>query len=72
MAMRPEVRRRAIVFIIFAVVQWLFMRHIVDNQLFNLTTYDRIVFFSLSSIGGAFVIFVGLIYMVLKGNTEKE
>ena len=69
MAMRPEVRRRAIVLIIFAVVQWLFMRHIVDNQLFNLTTYDRIVFFSLSSIGGDFVIFVGLIYMGLRGNS---
>ncbi|WP_163122650.1 hypothetical protein [Acinetobacter portensis] len=72
MAMRPEVRRRAIVLIIFAIVQWLFMRYIVDNQLFNLTTYDRIVFFCISSLGGAFVIFVGLIYMVLKGNPEKE
>lgn len=72
MAMRPEVRRRAIVLIIFAIVQWLFMRYIVDNQLFNLTTYDRIVFFCISSLGGAFVIFVGLIYMVLKGNPEKD
>lgn len=72
MAMRPEVRRRAIVLMVFAVVQWLFMRYIVDNQLFNLTTYDRIVFFCVSSLGGAFVIFVGLIYMVLKGNPEKE
>ena len=72
MAMRSEVRRRAIILIVFAVVQWLFMRYIVDNQLFNLTTYDRIVFFCVSSLGGAFVIFVGLIYMVLKGNPDKE
>jgi hypothetical protein len=66
MAMRPEVRRRGIVLIVFAIVQWFFMRYILDNQLFNLTTYDRIVFFCVSSLAGAFVIFVGLIYMVLK------
>ena len=72
MAMRPEVRRRAIVLIVFAIVQWVFMRYIVDNQLFNLTTYNRIVVFCISSLGGAFMIFVGLLYMVLKGNADKE
>ena len=71
MAMRPEVRRRGIVLIVFAIVQWFFMRYILDNQLFNLTTYDRFVFFCISSLAGAFVIFVGLIYMVLKGNADK-
>lgn len=71
MAMRPEVRRRAIVLIIFAIVQWIFMRYIVDNQLFNLTTYNRILFFCVSSLAGAFAIFVALIYMVLKGNADK-
>mgnify|MGYP003582743946 CR=1 FL=1 len=72
MAMRPEVRRRAIVLIIFAIVQWIFMRYIVDNQLFNLTTYNRILFFCVSSLAGAFAIFVALIYMVLKGNAGNE
>lgn len=72
MAMRPEVRRRAIVLIIFAIVQWIFMRYIVDNQLFNLTTYNRILFFCVSSLAGAFAIFVALIYMVLKGNADKK
>ena len=72
MAMRPEVRRRGIVLIVFAIVQWFYMRYILDNQLFNLTTYDRIVFFCVSSLAGAFVIFVGLIYMVLKGNANKQ
>lgn len=71
MAMRPEVRRRAIVLIIFAIVQWIFMRYIVDNQLFNLTTYNRILFFCVSSLAGALLIFVSLIYMVLKGNADK-
>jgi hypothetical protein len=72
MAMRPAVRNRSIMLIVFAVVQWLFMRYIVDNQLFNLTTYNRILFFCVSSLGGAFAIFVGLIYMVLKGNPNRE
>ncbi|MBT0886792.1 hypothetical protein LZP46_12150 [Acinetobacter sp. SCLZS86] len=72
MAMRPEVRRRAIVLIIFSIVQWLFMRYILANELFNLTTYNRIVLFCVSSLAGALLIFVGLIYMVLKGNADKE
>ncbi|WP_180163269.1 MULTISPECIES: hypothetical protein [unclassified Acinetobacter] len=71
MAMRPEVRRRAIVLIVFSVVQWLFMRYILANELFNLTTYNRIVLFCVSSLAGALLIFVGLIYMVLKGNADK-
>ncbi|AUC05996.1 membrane protein [Acinetobacter idrijaensis] len=72
MAMRPAVRNRGIMLIVFSVVQWLFMRYILANNLFNLDTNDRIVYFCLSSILGALVIFVGLIYMVLKGNPDKE
>jgi uncharacterized membrane protein YadS len=72
MAMRPEVRRRGLVVIVFAIVQWLFMRYILANGLFNLDTSDRILYFCVSSLGGAFAIFVGLIYMVLKGNPETD
>lgn len=72
MAMRPEVRRRGLVVIVFAIVQWLFMRYILANGLFNLDTSDRILYFCVSSLGGAFAIFVGLIYMVLKGNPDRE
>ncbi|TCB67648.1 hypothetical protein [Acinetobacter sp. ANC 4178] len=72
MAMRPEVRRRGLVVIVFAVVQWLFMRYILANDLFNLDTSSRILYFCVSSLGGAFAIFVGLIYMVLKGNPDHK
>lgn len=72
MAMRPAVRNRSIMLIVFSVVQWLFMRCILANNLFNLDTNDRIVYFCLSSILGALLIFVGLIYMVLKGNPDKD
>ena len=72
MAMRPAVRNKAIMLIIFSVVQWMFMRYILANNLFQLDTNERILYFCLSSIIGAFVIFVAMIYMVLKGNPEKE
>ena len=72
MVMRPAVRNRSIMLIVFSVVQWLFMRYILANNLFNLDTNERIVYFCLSSILGALVIFVGLIYMVLKGNPDQE
>ena len=72
MAMRPAVRNRSIMLIVFSVVQWLFMRYILANNLFNLDTNERIVCFCLSSILGALLIFVGLIYMVLKGNPDKD
>ena len=47
------------------------MRYILANGLFNLDTSDRILYFCVSSLGGAFAIFVGLIYMVLKGNPDR-
>ena len=72
MAMRPEVRRRSLVIIVFSVVQWGFMRYILAEQLFNLTTNQRIVFFCMSSLIGALLIFVSLIYMVLEGNKETS
>ena len=72
MAMRPAVRNKGIMLIVFSVVQWMFMRYILANNLFQLDTNDRIVYFCLSSIIGALVIFAGLIYMVLKGNPEKD
>ncbi|MGE8560850.1 MAG: hypothetical protein ACN6NJ_07870 [Acinetobacter sp.] len=71
MAMRPEVRRRALVLIAFAVIQWGFVLYILNNQLFGLETNQRILLFCLSCFGGGFLIFGGLLYMVLKGDRDK-
>ena len=71
MAMHPAVRNRGIMLIVFSVGQWLFMRYILANGLFNMDTNERILYFCVSSLGGALLIFVGLIYMVLKGNADK-
>ena len=72
MAVRPAVRNRGIMLIVFSIAQWLFMRYILANGLFNMDTNERILYFCVSSLGGALLIFVGLIYMVLKGNPDKE
>ncbi|TCH64500.1 hypothetical protein [Acinetobacter sp. ANC 4862] len=74
MAICPTARNRGIMIIVFSITQWLFMfmRYILANNLFALDTNERILYFCVSSIGGAFVIFVGLIYMVLKGNSDRE
>lgn len=71
MAMRPEVRRRALVIIAFSLAQWFFMRYILSNELFNMDTYQRILYFCVSSLSGALLIFLSLIYMVLKGNPNR-
>lgn len=71
MAMRPDVRRHTIVIVVFAIVQWAFMRYILNEQLFNLTTNQRILYFSMSSFVAGFAVIAAFIYMVLKGNTEK-
>ena len=48
------------------------MRYILANELFNLDTNQRILFFCVSSLAGALLIFVALIYMVLKGNADNK
>lgn len=70
MAMRPEVRRRALVIIVFSLIQWFIMNYILYNNLFNITTYQRILYFCVSSLSAALFIFISLIYMVLKGNAD--
>lgn len=72
MAMRPDVRRHTILIIVFCIVQWAFMRYILNEQLFNLTTYQRIVYFSSSSFIAGFGTIAALIYMVIKGNSDTK
>lgn len=69
--MRSDVRRHALIVIIFSLAQWFFMRYILANELFNINTNQRILYFCISSLAGALLIFVALIYMVLKGNADK-
>ncbi|MFT4020750.1 MAG: hypothetical protein QM666_04440 [Acinetobacter sp.] len=72
MAMRPEVRRRALVVIVFSIAQWGIMNYIIHNELLNMETTQRILYFCISSLAAALLIFVALIYMVLKGNADNQ
>ena len=72
MAMRPDVRRHTIVIIVFSLAQWFLMRYILANELFNITTNQRILYSCISSLAGALLIFIALIYMVLKGNADTQ
>ena len=72
MAMRSNVLRHTIIIIVFSVAQWGFMRYILNHQLFNLDTYQRILYFSMSSFLAGFLIIAALIYLVLKGNANQD
>lgn len=72
MAMRPDVRRHTIVVIVFSLAQWFIMRYILAHELFNMDTAQRVLYFCISSLAGALLIFVALIYMVLRGNADKD
>ncbi len=72
MAMRPDVRRHSLIIIAFAFIQWGFVLYILNNQIFHMTTPNRILLFCLSCFGGGFLIFGGLMYMVIKGNADKK
>lgn len=72
MAMRPDVRRHTIVLIAFALIQWGFVLYILNHQLFGLDKYERILLFCLSCFGGGFLIMGSLIYLVIKGNADRN
>ena len=72
MAMRPNVRRHTIVLIAFALIQWGFVLYILNHQLFDLDKADRILLFCVSCFGGGFLIMASLIYLVLKGNDNRD
>ncbi len=47
------------------------MRYILANELFNLTTNQRILYFCVSSLVGALLIFCCADLYGLKGNADK-
>ncbi len=72
MAMRPDVRRHTIILIAFSLIQWGFVLYILNHQLFDLDKSDRILLFCVSCFGGGFLIMASLIYLVIKGNDNRD
>lgn len=73
MAMRPEVRRRGLVIIITAIIQWFFIRYyLLEDSTFEFTKYQRVLMFSVSSLAGGFALFSAIIYMALFGRDRSQ
>lgn len=73
MAMRPEVRRRGLVIIITAIVQWFFIRYyLLEDPTFEFTKYQRVLMFSVSSLAGGFVLFCTIVYMFVFGRDRSQ
>ena len=72
MAMRRDVRRRALVLIIFAWAQWIFVMYALHHNLWDLDKSGRILAFCASVFGGAWMLMIGILYMVIKGRKDEE
>lgn len=71
MAMRPEVRRYALIIIVFGLVQWGFVMNGLHNNLWPLDKSERILTFCVSAFVAAWCLMGGLLYMAVKGNKDN-
>ncbi|MEC8887702.1 MAG: hypothetical protein VX875_11600 [Pseudomonadota bacterium] len=72
MAMRPTVRRHALVIIVFALVQWGFVMLALHHNWWHLDKNGRILAFCASAFGGEWLLIIAVLYMVIKGNDGKN
>lgn len=71
MAMRPEVRRYALVMIVFGLAQWAMVMYGLHNNIWPLDKSQRILAFCASSFVAAWCLMGGLLYMAVKGNKDN-
>jgi hypothetical protein len=72
MAMRPNVKRNGWLLIAFAALQCIISQLIVHKELIELSYSGRVTVYTISTILCATLLFVALIYMVIKGNPEHS
>jgi hypothetical protein len=72
MAMRPNVKRHAIVIIVFALVQWALVMAALNYNWWHLDRNGRILAFCASAFGGAWLLMCAILYMVIKGRQAEE
>ena len=72
MAMRPEIKRQGWLIIGFAIAQCLLLQASVRHEWLELGYSARVAVFTLSGIACATLIFLGVLYMVVKGNPERD
>lgn len=67
MAMRPDVKRHALVIIVFALAQWVLVMAALNFNWFPLDRTGRVLTFCASVFGGAWLLMCAVLYMVVKG-----
>ena len=72
MAMRPDVKRHALVIIVFALAQWGLVTAGLNLNWFHLDRNGRILAFCVSVFGGAWLLMAAILYMVVKGRQRDE
>lgn len=72
MAMRPEIKRRGWAIILFAFVQCFILQAAVRHGWVDLDYSGRVAVFTLSTIACATLAFLGILYMVVKGNPDRS
>lgn len=72
MAMRPDVKRHALVIIVFALTQWALVMAGLNLNWFHLDRNGRILAFCISVFGGAWLLMAAILYMVIKGRAPDK
>ena len=72
MAMRPAVKRNGLLIIGFAILQCIILQTSVHQQWFDLNHSQRAAVYTLSGIACATMIFLSLLYMVIKSNPDNN
>jgi len=72
MAMRPEIKRQGWLIICFAFIQCFLLQAAVRHEWLELSYSGRVAVFTLSGIACATLLFLGILYMVVKGNPERS
>ncbi len=68
--MRSDVKRNGWLIIGFAIIQCIIFQAIVHLQLIELDYSGRVAIYTVSTIACATLLFIGVLYMVVKGNPD--
>lgn len=70
--MRRDVRRHSLVVIVFALVQWVLVMMALHGNWWGLDQNGRILAFFFSAFGGAMLLMLAILYMVIRGRDSTD
>lgn len=72
MAMRPAIRRQALILLVVGIAQWAYILMALNGNWWPLEKTERILLFCGSSFLGAWLVMGSLLYMALKGKQDSS